>query len=91
MHPKANESQKGFLLNHIIAEELPPCEAGAHLSNSDPVTGQAAWFDVRVRVYKADPKEPAMTWPQFEPQQRLPGQEKRRGRWQAYVAGMFKK
>jgi len=44
-----------------------------------------------VRVYKADPKEPAVSWPQFEPQKRLPGQEKRRGRWQAYVAGMFAK
>ena len=40
--PKANESQQGFLLNHVISEELSPHEAGEHLSNSDPVTGQAA-------------------------------------------------
>jgi anaerobic selenocysteine-containing dehydrogenase len=89
LSPRADESRKGFLLNHLISEELPPCEAGSHLSNSDPVTGQAAWFDVRVRVYKADAKEPAASWPQFEPQQRVPGQAKRRGKWQAYVAGRF--
>ena len=28
-------------LNHLIGEELPAHEAGAHLSNSDPITGQA--------------------------------------------------
>jgi anaerobic selenocysteine-containing dehydrogenase len=87
--PRADESRKGFLLNHLISEELPPCEAGGHLSNSDPVTGQAAWFDLRVRVYKADAKELAASWPQFKPQQRVPGQERRRGKWQAYVAGRF--
>ena len=83
--PKANESQKGFLLNHIIAEELPPCEAGAHLSNSDPVTGQAAWFDVRVKVYKADDSEPHATFPQFRTQRRVPGPG--RQAWQ--VAGLL--
>jgi anaerobic selenocysteine-containing dehydrogenase len=88
---KADESRKGFLLNHLISEELPPCEAGDHLSNSDPVTGQAAWFDVRVRVYKAGPEEPRVTSPQFDPMPRLPGQEKQRGKWQAYVAGVFGK
>jgi len=88
---KANESKKGFLLNHLIAEELPPCEAGKHLSNSDPITGQAAWFDVRVRIYKAASDEPKITSPQFDPQKQLPGQKLRKGKWQAYVAGLFKK
>ncbi|EXJ15133.1 sulfite dehydrogenase subunit SoeA [Imhoffiella purpurea] len=87
----ADESRKGFLLNHVIAEELPPHEAGEHLSNADPVTGQAAWFDVRVRVYKAEEGDPKMTSPQFKPMPRLPGQEKKRGKWQAYVAGVFGK
>ncbi len=87
--PDADEARLGFLLNHVIGEELPPSEAGAHLSNSDPVTGQAAWFDVRVRVTRADPGEPAQTQPQFPPQPRLPGEEAPRGRWQAYVAGRF--
>jgi hypothetical protein len=89
---KANESQMGFLLNHVIPEELPPCEAGSFMSNSDPVTGQAAWFDVRVKVYKAEDNEPAQTWPQFKAQKHLPGQDKRRrGRWQAYFAGLFRR
>ncbi|NCA69270.1 MAG: formate dehydrogenase [Sphingobacteriia bacterium] len=87
----ADESRKGFLLNHLISEELPPCEAGPYLSNSDPVTGQAAWFDVRVRVYKAGPDEPQVSSPQFTPMPRLPGQDKPRGKWQAYMAGMFGK
>jgi sulfite dehydrogenase (quinone) subunit SoeA len=87
--PDANESRLGFLLNHLIAEELPPCESGEHMANADPVTGQAAWFDVRVRVYKAGAEEPARTHPQFPAQRRLPGQDARRGRWQAYIAGLF--
>jgi anaerobic selenocysteine-containing dehydrogenase len=86
---KADESRKGFLLNHLIAEELPAHDAGDHLSNSDPVTGQAAWFDLRVRIEKAGPNEPKMTSPQFDPMPTLPGQERRRGRWQGYVAGLF--
>jgi anaerobic selenocysteine-containing dehydrogenase len=48
----APEATTGFLLNHLISELLPDkAEHGGHrLSNSDPVTGQAAWFDCRVRV-----------------------------------------
>jgi len=88
---RADEARKGFLLNHLIGEELPPTECGEHVSNSDPVTGQAAWFDVRVRVYKAGPDEPRVSSPQFAPMPLLPGQGKRRGRWQAYVAGLFNK
>jgi len=91
LSPKANESQKGFLLNHVISEELPPCEAGEHISNSDPVTGQAAWFDVRVKVYKASDSEPQQSFPQFKPQRRVPGQDPKRGKWQAYFAGMFRR
>ncbi|MGD8265643.1 MAG: molybdopterin oxidoreductase family protein [Chromatiales bacterium] len=88
---KANESQKGFLLNHVISEELPPCESGKNISNSDPVTGQAAWFDVRVNIYKADSDEPEVSYPQFKPQRKVPGQDARRGKWQAYFAGMLGK
>ncbi|WP_295450868.1 sulfite dehydrogenase subunit SoeA [uncultured Thiodictyon sp.] len=88
---RADESRKGFLLNHLISEELPAHAAGEYCSNADPVTGQAAWFDVRVRVYKAGADEPKETSPQFAPMPLLPGQERRRGRWQAYVAGLFGK
>ena len=48
----APESQKGFLLNHLIHELLPPKGDGLRWSNSDPVTGQAAWYDLRVRIEK---------------------------------------
>jgi len=85
---RANESQQGFLLNHIISEELPLEKRGEYLSNSDPVTGQAAWFDVRVKIYKADDDEPRVTSPQFEPQKRVPGQDVKRGKWQAFFAGV---
>jgi hypothetical protein len=91
LSPDANESSKGFLLNHVISEELPPNEDGEHLSNSDPVTGQAAWYDVRVKVYPAGDREPEQSWPQFKPLPTAPGMEKRRGRWQGYIAGMFRK
>ena len=90
LKPGANEAEKGFLLNHLIAEELPAGEGESLLSNSDPVTGQAAWFDVRVKVYKADDSEPRATSPRFEVQRHVPGQEVRRGKWQAYFAGRFK-
>jgi len=84
----ANESKKGFLLNHVISEELPANADGEHLSNSDPVTGQAGWYDVRVRVYKADAGEPQETSPQFEPMKHVPGTGKRR-KWQAYFSGLL--
>jgi anaerobic selenocysteine-containing dehydrogenase len=46
------ESTRGFLLNHLIRDLLPPRD-GYRYSNSDPVTGQAAWYDLRVRIEKA--------------------------------------
>jgi hypothetical protein len=82
----ANEAQKGFLLNHLISEELPPTKEGEHLSNSDPVTGQAGWYDVRVRVYKAGADEEQVTSPQFKPLHTVPGQGQRK-KWLAYFAG----
>jgi anaerobic selenocysteine-containing dehydrogenase len=85
---KANESQKGFLLNHLISEEIPSSNGEHQYSNSDPVTGQAAWYDVRVRVYPAAADEPEETSPQFKTQKRVPGMEKPRGRWQAFVRGL---
>jgi len=88
----ANEAQQGFLLNHLISEELPRSEDGAHLSNSDPVTGQAGWYDVHVRIYAAEPGEPAVTSPQFKTLRAVPGQaqDKKRGRWLTYFAGKRK-
>jgi anaerobic selenocysteine-containing dehydrogenase len=53
--PGAAESNVGFLLNHLISEMLPARPGEASLTNSDPITGQAAWYDLKVRVVKADP------------------------------------
>ena len=61
----AAESSRGFLLNHVIGDLLPPVSAGRRYSNSDPVTGQAAWFDLRVRLVACDPAEEGFTEPQF--------------------------
>jgi anaerobic selenocysteine-containing dehydrogenase len=69
----ANESQRGFLLNHLIAELLPEQAGGYRYSNSDPVTGQAAWYDLRVRIAKAAPQEQGETAPRFEPLVPPPG------------------
>ncbi len=60
----ADEAKKGFLLNHLISELLPEREGGYRYSNSDPVTGQAAWYDLRVRVEKAADQS-AVSEPQF--------------------------
>lgn len=62
--PDAPEAKKGFLLNHLIAELLPERDGGYRYSNSDPVTGQAAWYDLRVRIEKAE-DETQMSAPQF--------------------------
>ncbi len=84
LHPRAEEAQTGFLLNHLISEELPANALGAGqgaISNSDPVTGQAGWYDVRVRIDRAEappetdgplPAPAEQSWPQFAPPAALP-------------------
>jgi len=61
----AQETTKGFLLNHLIHELLPAKKDGMRWSNSDPVTGQAAWFDLRVSISKTT--APAETQPNYPP------------------------
>ena len=74
----ANESNDAFLLNHLISELLPEQGertgnavsqdaqgAGSVRSNSDPVTGQAAWYDLKVRIRPAARDETG-TWPTFD-------------------------
>jgi anaerobic selenocysteine-containing dehydrogenase len=86
--PEANESRKGFLLNHLISDEIPANDRpGARTSNSDPITGQAGWYDVRVRIYKADADEPEESWPQFDAVPAAPGTNPVRRLWQAFFAG----
>jgi anaerobic selenocysteine-containing dehydrogenase len=60
--PDSPEAQRGFLLNHVISEWLP-AQGGFRHANADPVTGQAAWYDLRVRVTKATPEEAGITSP----------------------------
>ncbi|KVL20393.1 molybdopterin oxidoreductase family protein [Burkholderia cepacia] len=85
--PQAGESQRGFLLNHVIADELPDAARdGARMSNSDPITGQAGWYDVQVRIYPAE-ADAATTLPQFAPMPALPGTPRVLQRVQAYFAG----
>jgi len=56
----APESRQGFLLNHLISDLTP----NKDYANADPVTGQAAWFDLRVRILKADAH--TVSEPQFD-------------------------
>jgi anaerobic selenocysteine-containing dehydrogenase len=53
LDPDSPEFTKGFLLNHLICEFLPPRE-GRGEPNADPITGQAAWYDLRARIDKAE-------------------------------------
>jgi sulfite dehydrogenase (quinone) subunit SoeA len=59
------EFSRGFLLNHLITETLPG--NGPAEGNADPITGQAAWYDLRVRVEKAPAAEAGESAPHFTP------------------------
>lgn len=61
----ANEATDGFLMNHLISELLPQKgDKVDRVTNSDPVTGQAAWYDLRVKITPAAPGETG-AWPSF--------------------------
>ncbi len=111
--PGADEARKGFLLNHLISEELPFDGSGAwgnadeaggsdaakglrastgmrRISNSDPITGQAGWYDVRVRIRPAAPDEAQETFPQVAATPAAPGVLGKTERVLAYFAGKKK-
>lgn len=68
LNENAPESTKGFLLNHLIHELLPARGDGMRWANSDPITGQAAWFDLKVKLQKtAAPEDPSTSKPDFPP------------------------
>ncbi len=75
LEPGADEARKGFLLNHLISEELPMNvgKTRGTISNSDPITGQAGWYDVRVRIRPAEPDEAHETFPQIAATPPAPG------------------
>ena len=58
----APEGAQGFLLNHLISDVTPRGD----YANADPVTGQAAWFDLRVSIRKAHAAT-GESAPQFAP------------------------
>jgi anaerobic selenocysteine-containing dehydrogenase len=62
--PDSPEFRKAFLLNHLISELLPP-DGGYSHANADPITGQAAWYDLRVRIDRAAPADTGITAPSF--------------------------
>ena len=75
----ANESQQGFLMNHLINELLPgENEAGGkRMTNSDPITGQAAWYDLRVKITPVSDTDDDLagqnlSWPRFDKVKPLP-------------------
>ena len=68
---KAPEATKGFLMNHLISELLPSANGERGLTNSDPVTGQAAWYDLKVNIELAAEGEVGV-FPEFETIKRLP-------------------
>jgi len=62
---RAPEATLGFLLNHIIPDLSPESGSDRPLGNADPITGQAAWYDLRVRVRKVEAGEADGPEPRF--------------------------
>ena len=84
--PQAGESQRGFLLNHVITDELPDGARRCADVELRSDHGQAGWYDVQVRIYPAE-ADAATTLPQFAPMPALPGTPRVLQRVQAYFAG----
>ncbi|MCY0899710.1 MAG: molybdopterin-dependent oxidoreductase [Firmicutes bacterium] len=59
------EVTRAILINHIIPDRMAGRE-GDEFFNNDPVTGQAGWYDTRVRIY---PSEIHEVWPRVAPRQ----------------------
>jgi anaerobic selenocysteine-containing dehydrogenase len=86
--PGSDEARKGFLLNHLISEELPMRGTpSGTVSNSDPITGQAGWYDVRVRIRPAAPDEAGETFPQMASMPSIPGVVGKAAQVLRYFAG----
>ncbi len=73
LSPDAPEARQAFLLNNLIDDLLPEREGGYRYSNSDPVTGQAAWYDLRVSIEKAAASEASEIAPIAPPVKRPAG------------------
>jgi anaerobic selenocysteine-containing dehydrogenase len=64
LEQNVDEAKKGFLINHLISDLLPEQQDGFRWSNSDPITGQAAWYDLMVKIEKVENKD-NVSLPQF--------------------------
>ena len=64
---KRHVNALGILTGLAIVISILLAADGARISNSDPITGQAAWYDLRVSIEKAAPDEAGETSPRFEP------------------------
>ncbi|NMP21894.1 molybdopterin-dependent oxidoreductase [Sulfobacillus harzensis] len=64
LDPQSPEVQRAILINHIIPDRLVGGDRG--FFNNDPVTGQAGWYDARVKVY---PSEIHEVWPRVAARQ----------------------
>ena len=75
--PDASEAKRGFLLNHLIDDLQAPGDGEYRYANADPITGQAAWYDLRVRIEPVSPDEAAETAPAFPTLTPPPGMAER--------------
>lgn len=65
LDPEAPEARRAILINHVIPDTIPLAGQGTFFNN-DPVSGQAGWYDTRVRVYASELHE---VWPQVPARQ----------------------
>ena len=59
----SHEATDSFLMNRLISE----WDAAGKFPHADPVTGQAAWYDLRVSVRKMSAEEEARAFPPQPP------------------------
>lgn len=65
LDPQSPEVRRAILINHIIPDRQAGPNQAAYFNN-DPITGQAGWYDSRVKIY---PSEVHEVWPQVDPRQ----------------------
>jgi hypothetical protein len=74
----ANESQKGFLLNHLISEELPA--GGTHFQLRPDHRPGGLVRRARAHLESRPAPTSRRDWPQFEPMKPYPGMKPRQQR-----------
>ena len=85
--PDANESQRGFLLNHLISEELPGRRRRRRSPTPIRSPARRRGTTCACASTRPTPDEPKATWPQFAAVPAAPGTAAATPRWQAFFAG----